>query len=113
MKDLTPAFLKLSAMMRKHTSGMLIKTDAPDNFYVEQLSTSATNKPKFFGAVQIKKSYVSYHLMPIYEDPSLIADISPALRERMQGKSCFNFKVEDESLFLELDELTRRSAAAD
>ena len=46
--------------------------------------------------------------MPVYEDTSLLDDISPVLRKRMQGKSCFNFKTVDKPLFKELGELTAR-----
>jgi hypothetical protein len=28
-------------------------------------------KELFFGGVQIKKNYVSYHLMPVYMEPAL------------------------------------------
>lgn len=45
-------------------------------------------KPLFFGAVQVKKSYVSYHLMPVYLEPDLLAPSSSELKARMQGKSC-------------------------
>ncbi len=57
----------------------------------------------------MNKAYVSYRLMPVYMYPDLLHDISPELRKRMQGKSCFNFKKMDEMLFRELEELTRRS----
>jgi hypothetical protein len=40
--------------------------------------------------VQIKKNYVIYHLMPVYLNPGLLEGMSPGLRKRMQGKSCFN-----------------------
>ena len=46
--------------------------------------------------------------MPLYMDAELTATISPALRKRMQGKSCFNFTRLDETLFAELDDLTAR-----
>jgi hypothetical protein len=49
-------------------------------------------KPLNFGALRIGKAYVSLHLMPIYMDPKLSVQISPALKKRMQGKACFNFK---------------------
>jgi hypothetical protein len=62
--------------------------------------------------VQLKKNYVSYHLMPIYTDPSLLDEISDALRARMQGKSCFNFTSVDENLFAELGTLTATATAA-
>jgi len=64
-------------------------------------------KPLFFGAVQIKKNYVSFYLMPIYVQPKLLEKISEALKKRMQGKSCFNFKEVDKDLFEELGDLTQ------
>jgi len=45
--------------------------------------------------------------MPVYMYPDLLETISPALKKRMQGKSCFNFKNVDENLFSELETLTR------
>jgi hypothetical protein len=44
--------------------------------------------------------------MPVYGHPKLLENISWKLRARIQGKSCFNFKVVDEALFEELEELT-------
>jgi hypothetical protein len=64
-------------------------------------------KPLFFGAVQTNKSYVSYHLMPVYVNADLLDGISGSLQKRMQGKSCFNFKAIDADLFSELAALTR------
>jgi hypothetical protein len=56
--------------------------------------------------VQLKKNYVSYHLMSVYVFPDLLENISDRLKKRMQGKSCFNFTTVDESLFAELAQLT-------
>jgi len=36
--------------------------------------------------------------------------MSPELKRRMQGKSCFNFKTVDEKLFKELAKLTKAGA---
>ena len=69
-------------------------------------------QPMLFGGVQKMKNYVSYHLMPVYSHASLAATIPPALKTRMQGKSCFNFKIEDPVLFDQLEVLTRAAAAA-
>ena len=68
---------------------------------------SSLGREVWFGAVRIGKRYVSYHLMPVYACPDLLADISPELKKRMQGKSCFNFTHADEQLFKELAELTQ------
>ena len=46
--------------------------------------TDRTGRPLFAAAVQVRKSYVSYHLMPIYMNPALMATVSAALRKRMQ-----------------------------
>ena len=112
MADFAAAFTALSGILRKHAAGMSIKTDAPDHLYIELPAATPKAKPRFFGAVQVKKGYVSYHLMPVYEDPSLLDGVSDALRQKMQGKSCFNFKADDPALFKQLDALTKRCAAA-
>jgi hypothetical protein len=50
--------------------------------------------------------------MPIYMSPSLMKGISPALKRRMQGKSCFHFTtVPAPELIRELQALTEASLA--
>ena len=78
-------FDSLSRIMRKHATGFSIKTDEPGTFYVELATASPKAKPSFFGVVQTKKSYVSYHLMPVYEDPSLLNGVSEALRSKSRA----------------------------
>jgi hypothetical protein len=112
MHEHDAVFAALAGLLRGHADGMSIRTDAPGHLYVELAGASPKARPRFFGAVQVKKSYVSYHLMPVYEDPGLLDGISPGLRRRMQGKSCFNFTVVDAALLQELDALTARCAAA-
>ena len=60
----------------------------------------------YVAGIRVGKSYVSYYLMPVYGLPELLADISPELRRRMQGKACFNFTRIDDALFSELAALT-------
>jgi len=59
--------------------------------------------------IEIGKSYVSYHIMALYMNTSLQNSISKELKNRMQGKTCFNFKTVNEELFKELDQLTVKS----
>jgi len=63
-------------------------------------------RPLFVAAVQTRKNYVSYHLMPMCA-PQMLKTVSPALKKRMQGKSCFNFTTIDSALSAELGQLTR------
>lgn len=65
-----------------------------------------TKQPGWFGSISIKKTYVAYHLMPLYYHPELADGISPALVKRKQGKTCFNFARSDEALFTELAQLS-------
>ena len=69
-----------------------------------------TKQPGWFGTVTTKKSYVAFHLMPLYAAPEIASDISPALAKRKQGKTCFNFKTTDDDLFEELRGLAQRCA---
>ena len=86
---------------------LALVSDEPGNYYLNCRKPRARNKEMFFGAVQIRKRYVSYHLMPVYVFPELLETCSPALRKRMHGKSCFNFTRVEPSLLEELRELTR------
>lgn len=69
-------------------------------------------EPAWFGAVQLKKNYVSCHLMPLYCLPYLREEIPTDLLKRMQGKSCFNFKKDDPELFDALEHLIANCAVA-
>ena len=82
-------FSTLKNMLKPYEPDFQVKRDAADNYCLETVKADGT--PEMFAAVQIKKSYVSFHLFPVYLDPALLDEISDALRKRMQGKSCFNF----------------------
>ena len=92
--------------MKKHAVKLNVVTDNAEQLYVNTHKTDAKNKDIFFGMVKQAKGKVAYHLMPVYCTPDLLNDISPELKKKMQGKSCFNFKKFDEALFAELDQLT-------
>ena len=104
--DSNTTFEHLKAILSPYESNLTIVHDKTDNYYLNTPITGSNKKPEFFGAVQIKKSYVAYHLMPIYYYPELLDNISNELKSRMQGKSCFNFKEIDDNLMAELKSLT-------
>ena len=99
-------FARLKDIMRPYGEQLECTKDEPGDYTVNTAHIMKNKQPLFFGAVQIRKNYVSYHLMPVYVFPELLDDISPELKKRMQGKSCFNFKTEDPGLFDELATLT-------
>ena len=66
----------------------------------------------WFAGVVPNKNYVSFYMLPIYTWPRLLDGMSPALRKRKQGASCFNFSAVDEDQMAELAALTERSFQA-
>ena len=112
MANLDRVFAELRSVMAPYAAKLDAKKDDAAELYVDTKYIQKNKKPLFFGAVQIKKSYVSFHLMPVYAKPELLAGISSELRNRMQGKSCFNFADVDKPLFKELAALTEASYAS-
>ena len=100
-------------MLRQQGAKLVVTSDTPTDFLVASAKkTDRAGRPLFLAGVQIRKNYVSYHLMPVYGIPSLLDGLSPALRKRMQGKGCFNFTSVDEPLLAELEELVVRAFEA-
>src|SRR5215208_4557411 len=103
-------FEQLKNILQPYAEKLTIKTDTSDTYYLDGPYSEKWKKDLFFGSAQIKKNYVSFYLMPVYMYPELLKDISPELKKRMQGKSCFNFKKVEPALFQELTDLARKGA---
>lgn len=100
-------FENLKSMLTVCAGSMDIKTDTADCYSLDTRHVMKNGKPLFFGSVVINKSYVSFHLMPVYVFPELLDGMSATLKKRMQGKSCFNFKEIDEADLADLKDLVR------
>jgi hypothetical protein len=101
-------FAKLKSALKKYEPHLTVKVDKSDTYYLDAGFSEKYKREVFFGSVQIKKNYVSYYLMPVYMFPELLKGVSPGLKKRMQGKSCFNFKAVDGQVLSELVELTKK-----
>jgi hypothetical protein len=101
-------FARLKPILQRYEPHLVVQADEPDNYYLNTPVSEKYGKELFVGAVQIKKNYVSFHLMPVYMYPDLLTGISEGLKKRMQGKSCFNFSSANEALFDELADLTKK-----
>lgn len=112
LSDGTAIFTALKALLLPHAAALVVQTDAPEAYVLNTRHVMPNRQALFFGSVQIKKAYVSFHLMPVYVQPALLEGVSPALLKRMQGKSCFNFKTLDVALFEELGRLTEAGLAS-
>ncbi len=105
--DLEPVYRRLKSILEPYARRLHVTEERPTTYAVEVAPEGERNPTTWFGGVRLGKRYVSYHLMPVYVDPALAQTISPDLKRRMQGRSCFNFAKVDESLFAELLSLTR------
>lgn len=101
-------FERLRGILEPFGRRLYIVADDATTYGVDMAPEADRDPTTWFGGVRVGKRYVSYYLMPIYVEPALLEEVSPALRRRMQGKSCFNFTTVDDGLFAELGELTRR-----
>jgi hypothetical protein len=109
--DFAGTFAALKSVLEKHESSFAIKTGTSAEYTLVSKLPSPfkqhKGEPMFFASVRLGKGYVGFHLMPLYMCPPLIALISPALKKRMQGKTCFNFKtVPEPELLADLTRLT-------
>jgi len=105
--DLSATFTTLRGVLKKHATKLLVTSDTPTDFVVAHPArTDRSGRPLFVAAVQVRKRYVSYHLLPIYMMPALLNNVSPDLRKRLQGKGCFNFTAITPAQQRELSKLT-------
>jgi hypothetical protein len=104
-------FLKLREVMIDAAPGMVVTADTSTTF---TLKTSwlekRTKEPAWFGWIAIKKSYVAYHVMPLYTLPALNELVPASLEKHRQGKTCFNFKKADSDLFEQMSRFTKAAA---
>jgi hypothetical protein len=104
-------FARLRAILESHSARLKISQDAPDHYCLDIPFSPKLKKAFPVAWVKTGKAYVSYHFMPVYMFPRLRDSMSKKLRARMQGKSCFNFKLVDEELFIELEQVTAKGLA--
>lgn len=97
----------LKSILSGYTGTLNCTEDSFDNYQLFTDHIMENGKPLYFGGVKINKSFVSYHLMPVYVFPDLVSSISENLSKSMKGKSCFNFKKLDEQTLVELKDLTQ------
>ena len=105
---LAQTFATLRDMLAAQSDTLIVTVDKPGDFQVGSPDQQdRVGRPLFVAGVQTQKHYVTYHLMPVYAVPRLAEKLSPGLKKRMQGKSCFNFTTIEAAHVKELSKLTR------
>ena len=102
-------FASLKALLTPYQANLVPVHDNAEHYYLDTAFLMPNKKPLFFAAVKIGKHYVSFYLMPVYVFPDLLDALAPALRARMQGKSCFNFTTVTPEQRAALKQLVLRS----
>ena len=117
-KPVDPTFQALRALLEAHAAGLRVAADTPERFSLEAVPGPATisawrgqvrRSSIPVAWVERSKAYVGYHLMGLDGDAALASGLSPSLRARKQGKTCFNFREADPALFAELAAVTAKS----
>lgn len=103
-------FARLKAVLEPYAPRMIVTKNDDAWYYLDTKFIGKNKKPVMFAATRLGKGYVSYYLMCVYCNPKWLAEMSPGLKKRKQGKACFNFTTVDEELFQELEALTRAGA---
>jgi hypothetical protein len=101
-------FSALKKILQPYAKHLTLTQDTASAYLLDAPYSEKWGKAVFFGGVRSGKAYVAFHLIAVYAFPELTKDMSPALRRRMQGKSCFNFRTVDQALFKELAAITKR-----
>ena len=110
MADFHAVEARLRRILDPYRDELSVTTEGPNGMVLEL--PGYEGKPwGYVAGTKIGKSYVSFHLMSVYTDPELMASMSPELRKRMQGKSCFNFTKINEPLMAELEAVAAKGIA--
>ncbi len=110
-RNFSGTFNVLKAMLEPYAPRLHPVTDTPTSYMLDGEYVAEFKRPMTFGGVQVRRDYVSFHLLPVYSHPELLSNISDALRRRMQGRSRFNFIRPEAELFVELSALIDRGFA--
>lgn len=109
--DLSSIFAALRPIFTLYESQMDVIADKPGKYYLVSRTMLHNKKPVWFGGLEIKKNYVSFHLVPVYMYAEVKNAVSPELMKRMPGKACMNFdKVPPPEIVAELTRLTDMGA---
>src|SRR2546423_14550043 len=80
--DFARTFHGLKVVFAKYEKQLKVTANTREKYYLETRSASYKGRPLFFGAVIRGRAYVSFHLMPLYWEPSLANTLSAHLKER-------------------------------
>ncbi len=104
-RDFAGTFRVLKALFTPYAARLHATQDSDTFYMLDGEYVSDFKRAMAFGGVQIRRAYVSFHLLPIYSHPELLSRVSDPLKKHLHGKSCFNFVRPERELLVELSAL--------
>jgi len=104
-RNFPATFGVLKALLDPYARHLHATTDTATVYMLDGEYVAEFKRAMAFGGVQVRRNFVSFHLLPVYSHPELLSGVSDGLRRRMQGRSCFNFIHPEAQLFVELSAL--------
>jgi len=107
-------FNKLRTSLEKQCPPMVCAKDTPDsyeiigNIPVPYGSTKKIIPGMYFSSTVARKDMVSFYFLPAYFEKKEFARIAPTVMKYLKGKSCFNFRKEEQVVERELDSLLKK-----
>ncbi len=97
------AFAALKKVLVAHCDGLRVTKDGAagyELYTVGPIEIVGRKLPNvFFAAVKEgKNDTAALHFMPIHSHPRRFEDLSPKLKKKLTGKSCFHLKTADPEL---------------
>jgi hypothetical protein len=113
-REFAAIFAELRALLEKYANreSLAVIDDSERRYCLAGGRHPKHKTPMPLAWVQMGKGYVSFHHMGICGSTRVPDLLSPRLKARMQGKTCFNFKTCEPAILAELDVVTANAFAA-
>lgn len=106
-----PVFDALRAILERHGPELKVTEDRPGTYTLVTAAKKRRNDHLYYAGLQMRDTYVSLYLMPLYMNPKLTERMSPALRRCRKGKSCLHFNTVNPTLFGEVEKMAAAGLA--
>ncbi len=109
-------FNKLKAALEKQCPPMVVSKNTADAFEIMGNKRVPYGSKKkivpgmYLSSTVARKDMVSFYLFPVYYNQKEFRDIAPTAMKCLKGKTCFNFKKEEQVIDKELDALLDKGA---
>ena len=110
-------FDKLKAALKRQCPPMVCTKESDNvceaigNKPVPYGSTKKIVPGMYFASTVARKDMVSFYLFPLYYREKEFAGLAPTAMKCLKGKTCFNFKKEEQVIEKEIDALLAKGVA--